>query len=152
MGFPKDFPYAFVPISFWFLPTCMSLSCYFIIMHQHPILTNKVSMEIFNLKVVNKNRLSKLFELKISNLNLVTVNGNKSVTDYKITCGYPAFFFNIKWVVCGCVDCFTVGSRNVQDFICFLDPNVENFFKLCFARFRIVWSNTVDYNQHKKNH
>ena len=98
------------------------------IMHQNPILTNKVSMEIFNLKVVNKNRLSKLFELKISNLNLVTVNGNKSVTNFKITGSYPTLFLNIERVICGSVDSFTVGSRNVQDFICFLDPDVKNLF------------------------
>lgn len=72
-------------------------------------------MEIFNLKVVNKNRLSKLFELKISNLNLVTVNGNKSVTDYKVTCGYPALAANIEWVVCCSVNGLTVGSKDIEN-------------------------------------
>ena len=130
----------------------MSLSRYFIIMHHHPILTNKVSMEILDFKVINGNWLSKLFKFKVSNFNLITISSNKSVTNFKITGSYPTLFLNIERVICGSVDSFTVGSRNVQDFICFLDPNVENLFKFCFARFRIVWSNTVDYNQHKKNH
>ena len=106
----------------------MSLSCYFIIMHQHPILANKVSMEISNFEVVNGDRFSKIFKLKFSNFDFVTNSGNKYVTDFKITCRYPTFFLNIEWVICGSVDSFTVGSRNVQDFICFLDPDVQNLF------------------------
>ena len=121
-------------------------------MHQHPILTNKVSMEIGNFKVINKYWFSKFFKLKVSNFDFATISGNKYITNIKITGSYPALFLNIERVICGSVDSFTVGSRNVQDFICFLDPDVQNLFKLCFARFRIVWSNTVDYNQHKKNH
>ena len=121
-------------------------------MHQHPILTNKVSMEIGNFKVINKYWFSKLFKFKVSNLNLITINCNKSVTNIKITGSYPALFLNIERVVSCCVNSFTISCGNVQDFICFLDPDVKNLFKFCFARFRIVWSNTVDYNQHKKNH
>lgn len=85
------------------------------IMHQNPILTNKVSMEILDFKVKNGNWLSKLFKFKVSNLNLVTVNGNKSVTNFKITCGYPALFFNIELVICGCVNGLTVGSKDIEN-------------------------------------
>lgn len=35
-------------------------------MHQHPILANKVSMEILNFKVVDKNRGSASFSISIS--------------------------------------------------------------------------------------
>ena len=121
-------------------------------MHQHPILTNKVSMEIGNFKVINKYWFSKFFKLKVSNFDFVTNSGNKYVTDFKITCRYPTFLLNIERVVSCGVDSFTVSCGNVQNFICFLDPDVKNLFKFCFACFRIVWSNTVDYNQHKKNH
>ena len=121
-------------------------------MHQHPILANKVSMEISNFEVVNGDRFSKIFKLKFSNFDFVTNSGNKSISNFKISSSYPALAVNIEWVVSCGVDSFTVRCGNVQDFICFLDPNVENLFKFCFARFRIVWSNTVDYNQHKKNH
>lgn len=58
------------------------------IMHQHPILTHKVSMAVLNFKVVHKDRFSKLFNLKVGNFNLITVSGNKCVTNFKITCGY----------------------------------------------------------------
>ena len=133
MGFPKDFPYAFVPISFWFLPTCMSLSCYFIIMHQNPILTNKVSVILLNFKIVNKDRLIKSLKLNFSNFNFITVSGNKCVAKFEITGSYPALFFNIERVICGCVNGFTVRSRNVKNFVCFLNPNTQNFFKLCFS-------------------
>jgi hypothetical protein len=97
-------------------------------MHQHPILTNKVSMEINNFEVVNGDRFSKLFKFSISNLNLVTINSAENITNFKITGSYPAFFLNIERVICGSVYSFTIGSGNVQDFICFLDPDVQNLF------------------------
>ena len=97
-------------------------------MHQHPILTNKVSMEILDFKVINKYWFSKFFKLKVSNFDFVTNSGNKYVTDFKITGSYPTLVLNIERVVCGSVYSFTVGSRNVQDFICFLDPDIQNLF------------------------
>ena len=72
-------------------------------------------MEISNFEVVNDNRLSKLFKLKVNNFNLVTVNGNKSVTNFKITCGYPALAANIEWVVCCSVNGLTVGSKDIEN-------------------------------------
>ena len=109
-----------------------------VIMHQHPILTDEVSIKVCHIKVINKYWFSKFFKLKVSNFDFFTNSGNKYVTDFKITCRYPTLFLNIERVICGSVDSFTVGSRNVQDFICFLDPDVKNLFKFCFARFGIV--------------
>ena len=97
-------------------------------MHQHPILTNKVSMEIGNFKVINKYWFSKFFKLKVSNFDFFTNSGNKYVTDFKITCRYPTLFLNIERVICGSVDSFTVRCWNVENFICFLDPDVQNLF------------------------
>ena len=77
-------------------------------MHQHPILANKVSMEILNLKVVNKYWFSKLLKFKVSNFDFITVSSNKCITNFKIACSYPALAVNIEWVVCGCVNSFTV--------------------------------------------
>ena len=94
-------------------------------MHQYPILTNKVSMEILNLKVVDSNWFSKLFKFKFSNFNLVTISGVENVTNFKVACGYPTLFFNIERMVCGSVDSFTVKSGNVKNFIGFLDLNVN---------------------------
>ena len=79
-------------------------------MHQHPILANKASMEISNFEVVNGDRFSNLFKLSISNLNLVTVNGNKYVTNFKVTCRYPPSFFNVERVICSSVNSFAVSS------------------------------------------
>ena len=115
-------------------------------MHQHPILTNKVSMEILDFKVINKYWFSKLFKLSISNFNLVTINSAENITNFKITGSYPALVLNIERVVSCSVDSFTVESRNVENFICFLDPDVENFFKLCFVRFGIVCTSIADIN------
>ncbi len=98
-------------------------------------------MEILNLKVVNKDRLIKLFNLNIGNFNLITVSGNKRITDFKITSRYPTLVLNIKRMVGSSVDNFAVESGNVQNFIGFLDPNVQNLFKLCFARFGVVCYN-----------
>ena len=100
-------------------------------------------MEILNLKVVNKYWFSKLFKFKVSNFDFITVNGNKCVANFKIACSYPALAVNIEWVVCGCINCFAIRSGNVKNFVSFLNPNVENLFKLCFARFGIVCPNTV---------
>ena len=107
-------------------------------MHQHPILTNKVSMEISNFEVVNRDRFSKIFKFKVGNFNLITISSIENITDFNVASSYPTLFLNIERVICGSVDSFTVGSRNVQDFICFLDPDVKNLFKFCFARFGIV--------------
>ena len=79
-------------------------------MHQHPILANKVSMEISNFEVVNGDRFSKLFKLSISNLNLVTINSAENVTNFKITGSYPTLVLNIERVVSCCVNSFTVRS------------------------------------------
>ena len=79
-----------------------------IIMHQHPILTNKVSMEIGNIKVVDSYWFSKLFKFKISNFNFITVSVNKYVTNFKITGSYPALTVDIERVVSCSVDSFTV--------------------------------------------
>ncbi len=98
-------------------------------------------MEILNLKVVDKNRFSQLFNLNIGNFNLITVSGNKCITNFKIASSYPTLVLNIKRMVGSSVDNFAVGSGNVQDFIGFLDPNIKNLFKLCFACFRIVCYN-----------
>ena len=84
-------------------------------MHQNPKLTNKVSMKILNLKVVNQDRLSKFFKLYIGNLNLVTVNGNKCVANFKITCRYPTLVLNIERVVCGSVNGLTFGSKDIEN-------------------------------------
>ena len=86
-----------------------------IIMHQNPILTNKVSMEILDFKVINKYWFSKLFKFKVSNFNLITISSNKSVTNFKITGSYPTLFFNIELVICGCVNGLTVGSKDIEN-------------------------------------
>ena len=98
------------------------------IMDQNRNRANKVSMEILDFKVINKYWFSKFFKFKVSNFNLITISSNKSVTNFKITGSYPTLFLNIERVICGSVDSFTVVSRNVQDFICFLNPNVQNLF------------------------
>ena len=79
-----------------------------IIMHQHPILTNKVSMEIGNFKVINKYWFSKIFKLKFSNFDFATISGNKYITNIKITGSYPTLFLNIERMVSCCVNSFTV--------------------------------------------
>ena len=79
-------------------------------MHQNPILTNKVSMEILNLKVVNQDRFSKLFKFKVSNFNFIAVSSAENVANFKVTCGYPALAVNIEWVVSCGVNGFTVRS------------------------------------------
>ena len=112
-------------------------------MHQHPILTNKVSMEILNLKVVNQDRLSKFFKFKVSNFDFITISSNKSVTNFEISCSYPTLILNIEWVVCGSVNGFAIRSFKVQDFVSFLDPGIQNLFKFCFACFVIVGKNLI---------
>ena len=93
-------------------------------MNKNSQLTNKVSMEIFNLKVVNSDWLRKLFKFNVSNFNLVTVSSNKCVTDFKVASSYPTSILNIEWVVSCSVNGFAVRSRNMEYFISFLDPNV----------------------------
>ena len=39
----------------------------------------------------------------------------KCVANFKITCGYPALFFNIELVICGCVNGLTVGSKDIEN-------------------------------------
>ncbi len=112
-------------------------------MHQHPILTNIVSMAVLNLKVVNKYRLSQFLNLNIGNLNLVTVSGNKCITDFKIACGNPTLIFNIERVVRSGVNSFAVRSGNVQYLVSFFDPDVQNLFKLCFSCFIVVGENLI---------
>ena len=107
-------------------------------MHQHPILTNEVSIKVCYIKVVNNDRFSKLFKLNVSNFNFVTISGVKDITNFKVTCGYPTFFLNIERMICGSVNGFAVSSFYVKNLVSFLNPNVQNFFKLCFARFGIV--------------
>ena len=53
-------------------------------MHQNPILTHKVSIEVSYIKVVHKDRFSQFFNLNISNLNLITVSGVENITNFKI--------------------------------------------------------------------
>lgn len=79
-----------------------------IIYLKNSMITNKVSMEILNLKVVNKDRFSKLFNNKVGNFNLVTISGVENVTNFKVASRYPTLFFNIERMVgCG-VNSFAV--------------------------------------------
>lgn len=79
-----------------------------IIYLKNSMITNKVSMEILNLKVVNKYWFSKLVKFKVGNLNLITVSSIENVTNFKVTSRYPSLAVNIEWVVCSCVDGFAV--------------------------------------------
>ena len=79
-------------------------------MHQHPILTNKVSMEISNFEVVNRDRFSKIFKFKVGNFNLITISSIENITDFNVASSYPTLFLNIERVVSCGVNSFTVRS------------------------------------------
>ena len=66
-------------------------------MHQHTIVGNIISMEIRNLKVINYNRLVKLFTIGFCNGCSRTVSKSKLITLTEIFCSYP-FAVTPEWM------------------------------------------------------
>lgn len=82
------------------------------IMNPNTIFSNKISMEIINVKIINLNCfIFKKFTIDFLNLKDVTFIIQNLCTNPKVCCRYKAFTFNIERMVKGCYNFLTVYSN-----------------------------------------
>lgn len=108
----------------------------FSIMHPNIILSNKIRMRIFNLKIVYINKRIKLFDFDMFNEKVITINTYKLIIYKKPASLNKSSILYIEWVIICSNDFFTVDYKmnkpvHLAD-ICF-----KHSFFTCFERIRI---------------
>ena len=96
------------------------------VMHPNTTLTNKISVILINLKIINGyNFVIKLFTADLLNTESISVIINKLCTYPKLFGIYKAFIFYVKRVIVCSYNCFTVYCKVNQSVylsdICFKD-------------------------------
>ncbi len=77
-------------------------------MHPSTTLTNKVSMMIFNLEVININGYICFLYVVLLNKQIFAIYAYKFITNEKISCIDKAPALNIKRVIISCDNFFTI--------------------------------------------
>nr|WP_295171214.1 hypothetical protein [Ruminococcus sp.] len=85
-------------------------------MHQNRHITNKVGVEILNLKVINQYTLIKLFNLRTENNRCRTVKVIDFIALNEISCSSPALTYNVERVICSGINISLI-SVKVENFI-----------------------------------
>ena len=80
-------------------------------MNPNPFFTNKISMIIFNLKIVNSSRLVKFFNPMFLNKQIFAIYADKFITDKKVSSIDKASALNVERVIFGCDNLFTVNCQ-----------------------------------------
>ncbi len=94
-----------------FLKGLLIFRCAILVMHPNSTITNKISMIIFNLKIVNSSRLVKFFNPMFLNKQIFAIYADKFITNEKISCIDKASALYIKRVIFGCDNLFTVNCQ-----------------------------------------
>ena len=96
------------------------------IMHQHAIaVSDKVCMEILNLKVINLNRSFKYFVLYLFNDDVFTIERYKYISCTELASFNPALYRRVEGMLVGTDDLFT-GCENVYKLGSFIDEGLNN--------------------------
>ena len=107
------------------------------IMHQSRHTTNKIGVEIFNLKVIDKHRLIKNHNFEAEYGRGSSVKVVDLIALSKIASGNPTLAYHIEWVVCCCVNIALIGVE-AQNLINRMNINLCNGLKLGFSSFNII--------------
>ena len=91
-----------------FLKGLLIFRCAILVMHPNSTITNKISMIIFNLKIVNSSRLVKFFNPMFLNKQIFAIYADKFITNEKISCIDKASALYIKRVIISCYNFFAV--------------------------------------------
>ena len=115
-------------------------------MHQNRHIANKISVIIFNFKVIYLNRLIKSFKFRTRYNSFWTVKSVDFISSFKLSCCYPAFSNDIEWVIWCCIN-ISARSMQVQYLVTIMNIDYLYFFQLCFACFSIICPDlVVDFN------
>ena len=105
-------------------------------MHPNRTITNKISMIIFNLKIIHVNRLVKFFNPMFLNKQIFAIYADKFITNEQTSCidKTPALY--IKRVIISCYNFFTINCE-VNKLFYLTDIRFKNRFRCGFKRIRI---------------
>ena len=110
-------------------------------MHPNTTLTNKISVILINLKIINGyNFVIKLFTADLLNTESISVIINKLCTYPKLFGIYKAFIFYVKRMVVCSYDFFTVYCK-VNQSVYLSDICFKNRFTSSLKCIRIGWDN-----------
>ena len=98
-------------------------------MHPNRRFTNKISMIIFNMKVINVNRLVKFFNPMFLNKQIFAIYADKFITDKKVSSIDKASALNVERVIICSYNFFTIYYK-VNKLFYLTDIR----FKNCFLR------------------
>ena len=97
-------------------------------MHPNRTITNKISMIIFNLKIIHVNRLVKFFNPMFLNKQVLAIYAYKFIANEKTSCidKTPALY--IKRVIISCYNFFTINCE-VNKLFYLTDIRFKNRFR-----------------------
>ena len=75
-------------------------------MHPNRTITNKISMIIFNLKIINSGRLVKFFNPMFLNKQIFAIYADKFITNEQISCIDKTPALNVEGAIIGCDDLY----------------------------------------------
>ena len=75
-------------------------------MHPNRTITNKISMIIFNLKIIHVNRLVKFFNPMFLNKQVLAIYAYKFIANEKTSCIDKTPALNVEGAIIGCDDLY----------------------------------------------